>query len=74
MGNDGFVMIKMSAVENITTQLRGGTIVQTDIVIGDMIRNIWTKPLLHFLSIISILYLLITSLRGFIWYIFYTDQ
>lgn len=61
------------AVENITTQLRAWTVVKTDIIISDSIRTIWTKPLLHFLSIISILYLLITSLRGFIWYIFYSE-
>lgn len=65
---------KDEAVENITTQLRAWTIVQTDLILWDIIRNIWTYPALHFISIISILYLLITSLRGFIRYIFYTDQ
>lgn len=65
---------KEEAVENIIIQLRAWTIIQNDIAIGDSIRKIWSKPVLHFISIIAILYLLITSLRGFIRYIFYTDS
>ena len=65
---------KDEAVERITSTLQAWTVIHSDFIFGDFIRNIWSKSVLHFISLISILYLLGTSLRGFIWYIFYTEN
>lgn len=65
---------KDESVDHLTQKLREWSIVQTEFNGWELLRNIWWYTLLHFITLISILYLLITSTRGFIWYIFYTEE
>lgn len=61
------------AVERLMLKIREWTTLNTTLHLWDNIRTMRQNPVLHWITIGLVLYILITTTRGFIRYIFYTE-